>query len=339
MIIPKHTIDHFKKIIESNGTFLVITHANPDGDAIGAALAWHTLLLNMNKQSRVVIPNDCPDFLKWMSNASDMIVGAGDVLLVQKSFEWADVLICVDFNNTDRAENIKPFIESFTKPLLIVDHHPDPQDFATYIISVPDASSTSEISYWTFCDLGYRNLLTKQIAEALYTGIITDTGGLSHNSSNPATYHAVADLLTCGIDKAEIHDNIFNNYHEGRMRLLGDVLSRNLRVLYEHNTAYFFITEHQQKYFGFKPGDSEGFVNIPLSIKGIRFCALFTETPDIIKISFRSKGAFPANKFAAQFFNGGGHLNAAGGRIKGKLFDAMHLFEDGIKAYKEELTK
>jgi phosphoesterase RecJ-like protein len=186
--------------------------------------------------------------------------------------------------------------------------------------------------------MGYREYITKSVAESLYTGILTDTGGMSHNSSNPDTYYAVADLLKCGINKTEIHDLVLNNYPEGRIRLLGDILSKNLRVLYQSNTAYMFITEGQQKYFGYRPGDSEGFVNIPLSIKGIKFCAFFTETPDMVKVSLRSKGDFPANKFAAEFFNGGGHHNAAGGKIKGKLFDAMHLFEEGVKSYHELLT-
>jgi len=337
MIISEKTITNFKDIIESNQRFVIVVHVNPDGDTIGSGFGWHNLFKNMGKESRVITPNDCPDFFKWMNDADTMLCYDSNETEAAEVFTRAQVLLCVDFNNMDRADRMKPLLEAFQGITLMVDHHPFPQDFAKELISIPEASSTSEISYWTMCQLGYRSFMTKTVAEALYTGILTDTGGMSHNSSNPDTYLAVADLLTCGIDKTEIHDRVLNNYPEGRIRLLGDILSKNLMVLYQYNTAYMFITEGQQKYFGYKPGDSEGFVNIPLSIKGIRFCAFFTETPDQIKVSLRSKGTFPANKFAEEYFNGGGHHNAAGGKIKGKLFDALHLFEEGVKAYQNLL--
>ena len=328
MIISEETIKNFKSIIESNQTFAILVHVNPDGDAIGSAFGWHNLLVNLGKTSNVLSPNDCPDFFKWINDAETMVCHDTKESEFIDILSSAQVLLCVDFNHVDRSDKVKPLIESFQGKKLMVDHHPFPQDFADELISIPEASSTSEITYWVMCQLGYRESMTKSVAEALYTGILTDTGGMSHNSSHPDTYYAVADLLTCGINKTEIHDQVLNNYPEGRIRLLGDILSKNLRVIYQHNVAYMFITEGQQKFFGYKPGDSEGFVNIPLSIKGIKFCAFFTETPDLIKVSLRSKGAFPANKFAAEYFNGGGHFNAAGGKIKGKLFDAMHLFEE-----------
>lgn len=339
MIISEQTISNFKEIIESNQQFAILVHVNPDGDAIGSAFGWHNLFKNLGKESRVIAPNDCPDFFKWINDANTLLCHDTKEAEVADVLSTAQVLLCVDFNHIDRSDKVKTLVENFKGKKLMVDHHPYPQDFAHEIISIPEASSTSEITYWTICQLGYRDLLTKSIAESLYTGILTDTGGMSHNSSHPDTYYAVADLLTCGINKTEIHDLVLNNYPEGRIRLLGDILSKNLRVLYQYNTAYMFITEGQQKFFGYRPGDSEGFVNIPLSIKGIKFCAFFTETPDMVKVSLRSKGDFPANKFSAEFFNGGGHHNAAGGKIKGKLFDAMHLFEDGVKAYQDLLTE
>ena len=337
MIFTGHTLENFKEIIDSNERFVVISHVNPDGDTIGAALGWHNLLDNMGKKATAVTPNDCPDSLKWMGGAGQMLVFSNSKEAVQQAFDQAQVLICLDFNSSDRVDEAKPLIDAFQGKKLAIDHHPNPRDFVDVMISAPEASSTCEISYWLICALGYRHFMTMQVAEALYTGIITDTGSLSHNSSRPETYQAIADMLTCGIDKVSIHDHIFSNYTEGRLRLFGDIISRNLRVLYEHKVAYMFITEAQQKYFGFNPGDSEGFVNSPLSIKGIKFCAMFTQMPDQIKVSLRSKGDFPANKFAAQYFNGGGHLNAAGGRIQCKLFEAMHLFEEGVKEYKQYL--
>jgi phosphoesterase RecJ-like protein len=339
MIITEQTITNIKNIIELNKTFAIIVHVNPDGDAIGSAYGWHNLLKNLDKQSNVIAPNDCPEFFKWINDSETMICFDTKDEEVKNILDKADILLCVDFNHIDRTDKVKPLIEAFKGTIVMIDHHPFPQSFASEIISIPEASSTSEISYWAMCQLGYRQYLTKTVAESLYTGILTDTGGMSHNSSNPDTYYAVADLLTCSINKNEIHDLVLNNYPESRIRLLGDILSKNLRVLYQSNTAYMFITEGQQKYFGYRPGDSEGFVNIPLSIKGIKFCAFFTETPDMIKVSLRSKGDFPANKFAAEYFNGGGHFNAAGGKIKSKLFDAMHLFEEGVKAYQDLLCK
>ena len=331
--LQNEKIELLKQLIEDNNSFAIHVHVNPDGDAIGAGFAWHNLLKNLGKTSNVITPNDCPEVLKWLEDADKLLIFNENAEQIEEVLNSIDVLFVVDFNNIDRTDKVKPLIEKIRKPIVMVDHHPHPQDFASIVISDPSASSTCEISYWTMCKLGYRKFISKSVAEALYTGILTDTGGLSHNSSNPDTYHAVADLLTCGIDKTLIHDNVLNNYPEGRIRLLGDILSKNLRVIYQYNVAYMFITEGQQKYFGYKPGDSEGFVNIPLSIKGIKFCAFFTEMPGEIKVSLRSKGDFPANKFASEYFNGGGHFNAAGGKFKGKLFDAMHLFEEGVKAY------
>lgn len=337
MILPDHSVKNIKTIIESSDSFVIVPHVNPDGDTIGASLGWYNLLLNMGKSAVVVTPNDCPDSLKWFNGSQHVIVYKDKPDEAKKAFGTCCVLLCLDFNHIDRCDEVKPHVESFVGKTILIDHHPYPQNFCNEMISMPEASSTSELSYWIMSAMGYRHLVTKHVAEALYTGIITDTGALNHNSSRPEVYHAVADLLSCGIEKSEIHDAVFNNYTEGRLRLLGDVISRNMRVLYEYNAAYLFITESQQKFFGFKPGDSEGFVNIPLSIKGIRFCAMFTEMTDHVKVSLRSKGTFPTNAFAAQYYNGGGHLNASGGKIPGKLFDAMHLFEEGVKQYKQYL--
>ncbi len=338
MILPQHTIEQFKTIIESSKRFIILVHTNPDGDALGSAFGWHNLFINLDKISQVISPNDSPETFSWFNDFDHLINFQKEELKAHDAFSKADVLLCVDFNGISRVEELRSLIENFNGKKLMVDHHPFPQAFTDEMISYPEASSTSEISYRIMCDLGYRHLITKQVAEALYTGVLTDTGGLNHNSSNPETYHTMADLLTCGINKSEIHDYVLNSYPESRMRLMGDILSKNLRVLYTYNTAYIFITESQQKFYNFSPGDSEGFVNIPLSIKGIKFCAMFTETTDHVKVSLRSKGTFPANKFASEYFNGGGHLNAAGGRIAGKLFDAMHLFEEGVRAYKDLLS-
>ncbi|MBK8806361.1 MAG: bifunctional oligoribonuclease/PAP phosphatase NrnA [Bacteroidales bacterium] len=332
------TINHIKEIILQNNEFVIISHTNPDGDAIGSSFALYNTLINMNKKAQVIIPNDCPDFLKW-------IAGYDSILLFQKqkkqsieAINKAQVIIMVDFNSLERIEDIKPFLENNDKTKIIIDHHPNPNtEFINYIISEPSASSASELVYRVLYSAGFDNYIDKNVAESIYIGIITDTGNLTHNSSNPLTYQIIGNLLKKGINKSLIHELTFNVNSASRLMLLGKLLSQNMKILTEYSTAYMYITLEDQKKYNFTTGDSEGFVNYPLSIKGIKFCALFTENEDVIKISFRSKHKIPANLFSQKHFNGGGHLNAAGGRIKLSLNEALTKFEEHLPEFKEFL--
>lgn len=337
--IDTHTIEGIRNTILNNNKFVIITHTNPDGDAIGSSLAWDNVLKNMGKTSHVILPNDCPDFLKWINGTETITLFSKKRKQAIEFIKDAEVIIFVDFNKLDRIEDLKRFVTDGNKTKLLIDHHPSPDNFVDYMISDSSASSASELVYQVMERIGIGEFITKEAAEAIYIGIITDTGGLTHNSSNVATYETIAKLLGKNIDKIRIHENTFNVHSADRMMLLGKVLSQNLKIFPEYNAAYMFISKEDQKKYNFSPGDSEGFVNYPLSIKGIKFSALFTENDDVTKVSLRSKDFIPANKFSEKHFNGGGHLNAAGGRIKTSLMDAIKIFEDGLQDFNMYLNE
>ena len=339
MELQKSEIEGIKECIAQNQIFAITTHTNPDGDAVGSTLALAGVLKSLGKNVRVIMPNDCPDFLKWLEGYNTILVFDKHTEEASSFLHAADVIFCLDYNNPSRLEDMGKVIEDTQKPLVLIDHHPYPECNAVYKISETTACSTAELVYRTVIDCGFESAITKEVAEALYTGIITDTGGLVHNSGHPELYQIVAKLLSLGINKDYIHDQIFNVYSFDRMKLMGAVLKDNFVFFPEYNAAYMFITIQNQKDYNFQLGDSEGLVNLPLSVKNIKFCALFTEYPNAMtKVSFRSKDSFPANAFSAEFFNGGGHLNAAGGRLHCSLHDALAIFEKGLHSYKQLLT-
>jgi phosphoesterase RecJ-like protein len=220
---------------------------------------------------------------------------------------------------------------------IMVDHHPDPADLAEYSILDTKASSTAELVYRLICDLGGQDLVERAIAECLFVGIMTDTGCFSYNSSNPETYRIIAELLKKDIDKDRIYSLVYDNYSTDRMRLLGYSLKDKMVVLPELRTAYISLKKEDLRTYSHKTGDTEGFVNYPFTIRDIRISALFLEREDHIKISFRSKGNFRINKFAQKYFNGGGHMNAAGGEYFGSMEDTLSRFEKRIANYADEI--
>jgi len=331
--VKKGSIAELKKIIEEANNVAIITHTNPDGDTIGAATAMAGILKHFNKFLNIIVPNDCPEFLQWVPYYEFARIFFRQKNTAISILEKADVIFCMDFNTTDRTDEVKPYLESAKGTKVLIDHHPDPDDFADIIISDTEVSSTSELLYEVFIALGYKGIINKDIATSIYSGIITDTGGLNHNSSNPETYKTIAGLLEYKIDKDLIHQNIFQNHSADRMMLLGNCIYNNLKFYPEHSAACIYITLEDQKKYNFKPGDSEGFVNMPLAIKDVQFCVLFTEKDNLVKASFRSKGNFPANEFSSRYFSGGGHFNAAGGKHVGTLQEAIDLFESKLAEF------
>jgi phosphoesterase RecJ-like protein len=219
---------------------------------------------------------------------------------------------------------------------VVIDHHLDPEDFADLIISDPSKCSTSELIHEIVCEMNVVQFLNRSYAEALYVGIITDTGNFEHGSYSSRTFRIVADLLDSGIEKGKILNLIYNNFSSDRIRLLGYALNKRMVVLPEEKTAYILLTKNDLAEYNHIKGDTEGFVNLPLSIKGIYFSALFIEKDNFIKISFRSKGHFPSNEFAAQYFSGGGHLNASGGEYYDTLDNTIDYF---LKVLKENVWR
>jgi phosphoesterase RecJ-like protein len=293
---------------------IIVAHQNPDGDAMGASLGLYNVLQTLHKQVTVIMPNESPSFLAWMPGADQVINYQAKTDIAKQIFSTADMLVMVDFNCSPRVKDMEPLLNAFKGTRVMIDHHPYPDTtIANILISNTEVSSSCELMYQIMADAGWSAAINQQAASCLYTGIMTDTGGLNHNSSRPETYHVVANLLEKGINKDEIHKLVFHSNSINRMRLLGYCLSQKLVLVPEHQAAYITLTAKELTDFNHQPGDSEGFVNYPLGIEGINVSALFIERDKQIKVSLRSRGDIAVNKMSEKYFNGGGHNNAAGG--------------------------
>lgn len=333
-------ITSIKSIIAGDKLNVVIVpHENPDGDAIGSALGLGEILSEYGHSVDIISPNDYPGFLKWFSSEVNVIIYGNNKKEAKAAINNADVLICVDFNDASRAGILENKILKFSKTKILIDHHPNPTYFCDYTISEPPYSSTAELVFDLIHAIGLESSISKKSAEALYTGILTDTGSFSHNTKRPNTFKVVSELMKFGIDTDKIQSGVFHNYSASRMKLLGYCLSEKMQVFPEYRSAVITISKEELKQFDFKPGDTEGFVNYPLSIKGIVFSVLFIEKEDSVKASFRSKGNFPTNKVAKEYFNGGGHLNASGGESKLSLSKTLDKFTQLLPRFENLLQE
>ena len=337
--ILEKDINELKELIVNSQKPLIITHYNPDGDAMGSSLAFYHYLVKKGKTPIIVTPNDYPDFLHWLPGNDKVVVYKRNSGTVLNAIKDADAIFTLDFNDPDRTEGLEKYLHEAAGKKVLMDHHPEPIKFADIVISNIQYSSTAELVYHVIESLGDSNLIDKTIAECIYTGIMTDTGSFNYNSSNPYVYYVVSKLIGLGISKDKIHWNIYDNYSADRMRLLGYCLYKKMEVFPEYHTAIISITKKDSRDFSFTPGDSEGFVNFPLSIKGIRFTAIFMEKDKDVKISFRSKGEFATNKFAEKYFNGGGHKNASGGSSKDSFEETLKKFRELLPKYEKELNE
>ncbi len=327
------TISNIAALFNCPAKISIIPHENPDGDAIGSTLGLGQVLKNTGHQVQVMPVNNYPDFLKWFSSDVPVAIYEKNKKAVKQFLFESDVLICMDFNDEKRAGNLSKFIHAFDKTKILIDHHPHPVGFCDYMVSEPHYSSTAELVFDLLSRINLAQHITLPAAEALYTGILTDTGGFNHNTSQN-TFRVVANLLDYGINTAQIQSAVFHNFSVERMKLLGYCLNEKMQVFPEYRAALISITQEELERFNFKPGDTEGLVNYPLSIGNIVFSALFIEKKDYIKASFRSKGDFPANNFSRDNFNGGGHRNAAGGESKQSLPQTLERFEQLLPEYK-----
>ncbi len=325
-------------LVEQKKKVLLVTHENPDGDAIGSAIGLGEVLKSYGHEVKIIVPNAYPDFLKWFSSEIEIVVYERKRSLATSILNETEVLICVDFNEPKRAARMKKKLLEFSKPTVLIDHHPHPSDFCDYSISEPKYSSTAELVYDVVTRIGLGSFLNHDAAEALFTGIMTDTGSFSHNISSPNTFLVVAKLMEYGIDTEKIHAAVYHTFSVHRMKLLGHSLDK-MEVFQEYRSAVIWLSQEELKKYNFQPGDIEGFVNYPLSINNIVFCALFMEKKGYVKVSFRSKGSFPANEFARNHFSGGGHRNAAGGEIKLSLEDSVKKFTQLLKEYRHLLLE
>ncbi|MBQ2969348.1 MAG: DHH family phosphoesterase [Bacteroidaceae bacterium] len=334
-IFSKTDIERLGQVIDGNKMFVLTCHAGPDGDALGSTLGMAHYLQALGKEAVVIVPDAYPDFLAWMPGSQEIVrfdkYGEKAGLMIA----MADVIMAMDYNALSRVDDMGALIEKAKAVKVLVDHHLHPDAFCDISFSYPQLSSTCEVVFRLVVAMGGYDRLTKQACECLYAGVMTDTGNFSYGPCTQELYLIVSMLMQKEINKDRIYNKVFNNYSEGRLRLMGYVLYEKMRVFPEEHAALITLSREEMKRFDFNKGDTEGLVNIPLQMKGIYFSAFLREDTekDVIRVSLRSQGTFPCNKFAAKYFNGGGHLNASGGQYDGTLQGAIGVFEEALKEF------
>jgi phosphoesterase RecJ-like protein len=317
----------------------IIPHKNPDGDAIGSTLAlWH-YLKNKGQQATIVSPNDYPKFLKWMPGHEHILNFEAKNKQALQALNEATLIFTLDFNHFGRTGQLAPVLEAASAKFIMIDHHQAPSDYAAVTYSDVLMSSTCEMVYNFIEYLGDADKITPEMANCIYTGIMTDTGSFKFHLTTGRTHRIVADLLDKGATKTEIHNHIYDTNSPSRLHLLGCAL-KNMVILEEHKTAYITLSQEELDTYHYKKGDTEGFVNYGLTLDGIRFAVIFIENNEegIIKISFRSQGDFSVNQFARNHFEGGGHDNAAGGKSDLSLKETAKYFVSLLDGYTDKLN-
>lgn len=335
----KETTKIAQKLLASSQKVVIVGHKNPDGDAVGSCLGLSFFLKSLGHDTTVIMPNDFPDFLKWLPGVEEIIVHEREREASTELISTAELVFTLDFNSLDRVGELQSVLESCSAKFVMIDHHQQPADYAVATYSDVKMSSTSEMVFHFMDALGQTEKLSKEIAINLYTGIMTDTGSFRFSSTTPTTHRVAAKLIEAGAESAIINQNVYDTNSPERMKLLGVALN-NLVILPELHTAYITLTQKDLDDHNFKKGDTEGFVNYALSVKGVVFATIFIENKQesIVKISFRSKGNFSVNDFARNHYSGGGHINAAGGKSSQDLNKTINEFISILPRYKNELT-
>jgi len=332
-------ISEFQQKLKESKKIAVCTHFNPDGDAIGSMLALSSYFKSQGFEIKCITPSSMPEFYKWMPGATEIINAQKQFKETKKIIQETDILFLVDMNSEHRSgidlENILLTTPAYK---ILIDHHPNPTANCDIIYSNINTSSTCENIYRFLAEITDKPFLNRELGTCIYTGIITDTGSLSYMCNNAETYLLLAQLMELGVNGENIHREIYDNYSENRIRLLGLSLNK-LKVFPELGTSYMYLTKEEMKQNNFKDGDTEGFVNFGISLKGIFFTAFFTEREKRIRLSFRSKGNFNVNQFAQTYFQGGGHRNAAASYYYDTLENAIRYFEEIIHKHPELVRK
>lgn len=339
MLIPAPQVDALRRAIAGNSKFVIAAHKNPDGDAVGSTLAMMLYLRSMGKEACVVLPNAFPEFLGWLPAADEVFFYDTHKEAADAAIAAADAIFCLDFNSLSRLGDMGDAVAASRGEKILVDHHLHPDEGFSVAVSCPEACSTSELVFRIIYRLSTVEALSLQMAQAIYTGMMTDTGSFAYASNRKDIYLIVAELIAKGVDKDAIYRKVFYNYSESRLRLMGYVLHKKLKFIRGKNAALITLTNEELKRFNVAKGDTEGLVNIPLQKKNLRLsCFLREEMPGKINVSLRSVGDFPCNTLAAEFFGGGGHKNASGGEVRDTMEAAVSLFMKAVEAYGEQLV-
>lgn len=322
------------ELINNSKNILIFSHRNPDGDAVGSTLALSKIFNLLNKNNQVVLPNAFPENMNWLPKSNEILIYESEKhkYKVIEAIKKADLIFTLDFNALHRLGNLENELKNLQIPMIMIDHHEAPDDYATVTFSDTKYGSTCEMIFDFLEHLEYKYLINKEIAACIYTGIVTDSGSFKFPKTTSKTHQIVAELIDLGIDNTEIHRNLFDSNSYNSLQLMGCYLN-NLKLLETQKTSYSFLSAVELQKYNCKKGDTEGFVNIGLSIKNIDFTAYFAENHDdnLIKISFRSKGNFDVNQFSKKYFEGGGHKNAAGGKSLLNMEQTIERFEEIVK--------
>ena len=328
-------IEKLNELLSSKKRISITTHTNPDGDAIGSSFALYHYLIKLNHDVKVITPNRHPDFLDWVPGIKNLEIYDEYPDKCKKILSDSDLLFTLDFNDLKRASNLSYAIDEFNGKIVMIDHHQNPDGYSDIEISEPNITSTSEMIY-KFIELSDKiHVIDKNIATCIYLGMMTDTGSFQYRGVNDSTHKIISSLLSFGVDNNKIYNNVYNSNEISKLKLLSIAL-KNLELIVEKKTAIMFLNQANLIKNNYRKGDSEGIVNYGLSLKGIHFSVIFIEDENEknkFKISFRSKEDFPCNEFAFKFFNGGGHLNAAGGLYKGNLNSAIEYFKKSLNEF------
>ena len=317
---------------------VILSHTNPDGDAVGSSLAWAEVLRARGHEVTCVVPNKYPYFLDWMPGIEEVVVFKTDTEgRAVKAIAEADVLFCLDFNAVSRLEILSETIQgNTTARRVLIDHHLQPDEGFDIVFSHPESSSTCFLVYCLVEAMYGTGAITRRMGELLYVGMMTDTGNFAFSHLTPELFRAVAVLLEKGISIPEIHNSVYNAYTEGRARLFGYAINRKMALIEDGTVAYMSLLESEMRRFQFQQGDSEGFVNYALTIKKVKMSAMFLAHRKFIRISLRSRGDVDVNLFARKYFNGGGHKNAAGGKAFLSMEETIDHYIRSVREFAEE---
>ena len=339
-IMNEDQLVQMNQLISNANNILITCHKSPDGDAIGATLAWAEYLTSIGKEPTMIVPDQFPDFLTWLPNSQKIVRYDKHREKCDMLFKIADLIFCLDYNTPSRVDEMEQSLVNSPANRVLIDHHLKPEVPTVLTISQPEACSTCELIFRIVWQMGAFEQQTRHFAVPVYCGMMTDTGGFLYSSTRSEIYFIISQLLTKHIDKDRIYRNVYHNYSEDRIRLMGYVLYEKLVYIPEYNAAFYTLTKDELRRFHFIKGDAEGLVNIPQQIKGLKLSISLredTDKPNIIWVSLRSVDDFPCNLMAEQFFNGGGHLNASGGRINGTMQDAIETVRKAIEAFADRL--
>lgn len=332
-LFSKINLTELESKLKSSRSIVITAHKSPDGDAVGSTLALWNVLTKIGLNATVVLPDGFPAFLSWMNGADKIVLHDKETKKAEELILNADVLFSLDYNDFSRTGKMADALRKSEAFKVMIDHHPDPSNETNILVSSTAECATAQMVFQFIASMGWKKNINVKAAECIYCGMMTDTGSFRFSSTTAKTHFIVAELMAIGLDNTYVHNAVFDNDSETRLRLLGYALSEKMKILPELKASYFILTAQELKKFGYKTGDTEGLVNYGLAVKGVMMSAIFIEGEEQIKISFRSKGKVPVNEFSRSWFNGGGHTNAAGGSLNCNLKDAESLFLEKLPSF------